>query len=133
VPVLCSSFNIKFYESFTQIATLLPINAAPTSSLAPLPCGAASTFLATPTALPLPTTTATHLHPTPESKSARFCNFYIVPKCFRFNALIFILCREKIACSCTPMHWNCEGAARGLLKWILECMCVRVCLLCLLK
>jgi len=31
-PLQGSSFNIKFYESFTQIATLLPINAAPSSS-----------------------------------------------------------------------------------------------------
>lgn len=87
-----NSGNIKFYESFTQIATLLPINASPARSKV------VATSAPSPTALPLPSLCST---PFCNCFLFRFvCNFYIVAKCFRFNALIFILrTHKKVVCS----------------------------------
>lgn len=88
-----NSGNIKFYESFTQIATLLPINASPARSKVVATSAPSSHCLACPLLLPSPTPCNCFLF--------RFvCNFYIVAKCFRFNALIFILrTHKKVVCS----------------------------------
>lgn len=94
-----NSGNIKFYESFTQIATLLPINASTGPGAAPVKGRAASACLpptTLTTLLPAPALLLPSLFAAPATLFFfllfRFvCNFYIVAKCFRFNALIFIL------------------------------------------
>lgn len=92
-----NSGNIKFYESFTQIATLLPINASPARSKVVATSAPSCHCLAVCTPLPPLTPSATVFC------SVSFAIFILLQNVF-VSTLLYLFCAHTKKVVCSPFN-----------------------------